>query len=244
MKILFKFEETQNIEQDHQTEEIDASGTKTIKIQKINTPVTRKFCLIRPNRTLREDADLHTRAEYGKAVKAGMIPMALLAKRFSNDDGTLSEEQKQEYATTYSLLLDKEKEYQRLHVIEEKDRTDEDKAAIAKLEVDIRETNEKLQFLAKSQNGLYDNTPEMWARNKAIAYYTLFLSYEDKEGKLAPFFGDGDHKAKLVKYDSLEELDDEFSNRVAGRFMLATAIYYSGLASKQEEFEKVEKGNA
>lgn len=241
MKILFRFEEIQNVEQDHQTEEIDAAGTKTIQIKKINTPVVRKFCLVRPNRALREDADLHTRAEYGKAVKAGMIPMALLTKRFSNDDGTLSDTQKQEYSDTYTLLLEKEKDYQKAHITEEKDRTEEDKAQIASIEKEIRELNEKLQFLSKSQNGLYDNTPEMWARNKAIAYYTLFLGFEDKDGKLIPFFGEGDYKAKLAKYDSFEELDDEFIIRVAGRLMFATAIYYAGLASKQEEFEKVEK---
>jgi hypothetical protein len=243
MKILFKFEETQNVEKDLQTEEVDANGTKTIRIEKANIPVTRKFCLTRPNRALREDADLYTRAEYGKAVKAGMIPMALLAKRFTNDDGTLSESQKQEYSTTYEVLLDREREYQKLHATEEKDRTDEDKVKITDLQKEIRELNEKLQFLSKSQNGLYDNTPEMWARNKAMAYYTLFLSYEDKDGKLIPFFGDGDHKAKLNRFDAFEEMDDEFVNRVIGRFMFSTAIYYAGLASKQEEFEKVEKEN-
>ena len=243
MKVIFRFEETEIREVDEQTEEVAADGSKTIKQFKVSKPVLRKFCLIRPNRATRESADLYQRAQYGIAVKAGMIPMALLAKRFENDDGVLSDAQKDELNKAWLDLGEKEREYQKAHLVEEGARSEEDKRAIQLLEIEIRELNERIRFLTRSADGLYQNTPEMWARNKAIGWYVLFLSYEDVNGKLIPFFGDGDLKARQEVYDKLDQSDNEFDLKIASRFLFATSVYFCGLASKQEEFEKIEKSD-
>lgn len=240
MKILFKFKEIEMVEQPEITTTTDETGATITKTQNVKSAKTRHFALIKPNRVIREEADLYTRAQYGKAIQQGMIPMALLNKRFSNDDGILSEAQKADYANAFAELIDKEKEYQSLFIQKEEDRTEETKTKIKELETEIRILNEKIVSLQKTQNGLYDNTPEVWSRNKAISWFLLHLSYEEINGKLVPFFGEGDFKAKLARYDEIEEKEDEFLNRVTSRFMFATAIYYTGLASNQTQFEEIE----
>jgi hypothetical protein len=77
------------------------------------------------------------------------------------------------------------------------------------------------------------------ARNKAALWLTLNLSFEDKNGKLVPVFGEGDFDKKLVVYDQIEEREDDYEYGLIEKLLMVVNLWYAGRASTKEEFDGI-----
>jgi len=128
MKWLHTFEVSKTDKEKVSEKSKDSEGEE-IEITKIvekQTPV--KFGIRKPNRRMYEDADLFYGVRLSEGIKQGLMTKTLLAKRFINDGGTMSEDEKDDYATAYEELTEAENKIQRTQIniekLSEKEKTE------------------------------------------------------------------------------------------------------------------------
>lgn len=240
VKWLHEFEVNKTVKKEVSEDGKDESG-EPIKITKqIEEKVPVKFCLKRPNRRLYEDADLFYGVRLSEGIKEGLLTKTLLAKRFSNDGGTMSESEKDNYATAYEKLAAVENKIQRAQINLEKISEKEKTEKIRELMKEAIELRYDLQSIENEQSSLFDQTAESRAKNKTILWWVLFLSFMDEEGERVPVFGDGVYEEKLAKYDEYEENDDLFWNEAIRKLAYYVSFWESGQVESPEDFQSID----
>jgi len=227
-------------------EEVDKTETKIedgkeISItSKVTEGVPRKFFIKKPTRTLFEEAELFYAVRLSEGIKAGLLTRSLLSKRYSNDGGALSDQDKGKYAELYVKLFEKQNEFQKLSIVDKNDRSKEAQEYFDKLSSEIINLRTEIQDFEIAQASLFDQTAENRARNKTILWWILHLSFMiDKDGKESSVFGDGAFEERLALYDGIEDDQDEWLKTVIKKFAFYVSFWYMGRASTQEEFEKL-----
>jgi hypothetical protein len=247
MKKLYRFSMTQEIEDSEVVVSKDEEGNEVRTTKPIKKDVTRQFFIRKPTRKMYDEAELYYGVKLSEGIKAGMMTRALLAKRFDNDGGVLSDEDKKKYSAQYFALFEIQNEYQRLSLIEKSKRTEEQQSKLndsIKAMIDLKE---RIQDFESAQASVFDQTAENRARNKTIMWWTLMLAMEEAEtedgGDIVqiPYFGTGDIAAKLESYDAMEENEDadEFSAEVMRKFAYFVSFWYVGKAGSEEEFDQL-----
>lgn len=240
-KWLHQFEVDRTVKEEVSEDGKDEKG-EAVKITKtIDKKTPTKFFLKRPNRRLYEDADLFYGVRLSEGIKEGLLTKSLLAKRFSNDGGTMSESEKDDYATAYEKLTNAENKIQRLQINLEKISEKEKREKLQALMKEALELRYDLQSIENEQSSLFDQTAESRAKNKTILWWVLFLSFMDEEGERVPVFGDGVYEEKLAKYDEYEDDDDLFWNEAIRKLAYYVSFWESGQVESEEDFKSIDK---
>jgi len=209
-----------------------------------------KFYIKKPTRSLLDDGDLYYSIKLSEGIKEGLLTRAMLSKRFVNDGGVLTNQEREDYIKLYSSLFEKENEFQRLHLIAEKDRTEEDKKKIESLISEISTIQKDFRNLQTSEAALFEHTAETRAKNKTIIWWCLHLAYVDEDAKTGEenkdkepilVFGDGDMNVKTQKYYDLADSEQEFYQELFNKLSFYVTAWYMGSASKPEDFVNIEK---
>lgn len=221
IKKICEFSVNKEVIVDEEQVSKDASGNDVKTITKVKKTIPIQFYLKKPNRSLRDRAELYHYVSFSDGVRAGLLTYPLLEKRYSNDGGILSETQKQRYLKLYSELYDLENKYQRL--VAKGEKTDEEKAELKTTIEGIALIQRDLRMFELDTQTLFNSTAESRAKKQTTIWYVLNLSYygDDK-----PFFGEGDEKERLLKFDQIEDEDDEFLNKVKARFVYLVSIWF------------------
>lgn len=235
MKRLYAFTLPKEVTVEETTSNEDGSKTIT-PVKKV---VQQKFFLRKPGRNLSDDAELFYAITLSDAIRRGCMTHAQLSKRYANDHGTLSDDEKKEYADLYVKLFEKQQEFQSVSLKKDADRTPEEKEVYKTLVREIADITEKIQHLEVSQISLFDQTAENIARNKTIRWWTLILAYTEDDGKEAELFGAGTHEERLKAFDEMSERSDAFLENVIKHFLYYVSFWYVGRASVPEDFEKL-----
>jgi hypothetical protein len=240
MKKLFEFMVPKEVE----IEEIETSknekGEEVKTTKKVKKKEQVKVFLRKPTRALFDEAELFYGVRLSEGIKAGLLTRALLSKRFTNDGGVLSEEEKNVYATLYVALFERQNEFQKLSIKDESERTEQEKIRYKEVVGELTELRTQIQDFETAQASLFDQTAENRARNKTILWWVLQLAYAfDEKGREYPFFGEGDYYSKIKVYDNIEENGTDFENLVCRKLAYFVSFWYVGRASSQEEFEKL-----
>ena len=240
MKKLFEFKVPKEVE----IEEIETSKNEKgeeIKITKKNkTKEQVKVFIRKPTRALFDEDELFYGVSLSEGIKAGLLTRALLAKRFTNDGGVLSEEEKNVYATLYVGLFEKQNEFQKLSIKDESERTEAEKERYKQVIVDLTTLRTQIQDFETAQASLFDQTAENRARNKTILWWVLQLAYiVNEKNEETPFFGNGEFESKLRIYDTIEESGSEFEGLVCRKLAYFVSFWYVGRAASQEDFERL-----
>jgi superfamily II DNA or RNA helicase len=240
MKWLHEFAVNDEKETEQIESSIDTQGNEVKTTKKVKKIVPVKFKIQKPTRKLFDEAELFYGIKLSEGIKAGLLTKALLAKRYQNDGGAMSEPEKEKYTQLYVDLYSKETEFQKVSLNLENISPEDKTAKVAKLLGELTEIRSQLQTLEFSQIALFDQTAENRARNKTILWWILNLSYMiDKENKEACLFGEGTHEERLAIYDAFEDGTDEWLKTVVKKFAFYISFWYMGRASTQEEFEKL-----
>ena len=163
-----------------------------------------------------------------------------MQKRFSNDGGTLGEKEREEWATLYSDIFDKQVEIQRLALMD--DRSPEEEAKFLNSKEFLKDARVRIQEFEMQQSSLYDQTAENRARNKTILWWVLHLGqYVNEESEEKPFFGDGEYEDRIAIYDRLEEEDDEYIATCINKFFYYVSFWYVSKTSDPEQFKDLIK---
>ena len=227
-------EEQKEKSKDENGEEITISKTITKK-----EPVT--FHIRKPNRKLYEDGEMHYAVKLSEGIKAGLLTRALLAKRYKDDGGPMSEPEKQRYAEVYYDIAQKQDELEKLKLNLEKESEEIRTKKANEIISDIMSLQEEIQEYELAQSTLFDQTAENRAKNSTIMWWVLNVAYQ-KEGetRFNQVFGEGTYDERMEKYDELEELNDPFWTEVVKKFAYFITFWYMNGLSDAKEFEEVE----
>ena len=212
----------------------EVETTKTVK-EEVKIPLMLK----KPNRKLYEQADLFYGIKLSEGIKAGLLTKSLLAKRYSNDGGFLSEPEKEKYSSLYITLFELETELQRIQVNLDERTGEQKKELIKEVTVKMLETRRELQEFELAQQSLFDQTAEVRAKNQTVMWWLLTLSFFKEGEEALPVFGEGDNDDKLARYDEYEEQDDEFWNEAIKKLAYFVSFWESGQANSWEDFDNV-----
>lgn len=240
MKTMFEFD----IYQEKEIEKVDVStnekGEEVKVTSKVKTTVPVKLGIKKPTRSLFDEAELFYGVRLSEGIKAGLLTRALLAKRFNNDGGVLSDEEQKEYNELYLEFFNLQSEFQKLSIKEESIRTEEEKANLKSVVEKMNDARDRLQKYEMAQANLFDQTAENRARNKTIMWWVLQLSLiQDDDKKFKELFTEGSYEEKLKKYDEIEESDMVLEKIALQKLLYLISFWYIGRAASQEEFEKL-----
>jgi len=243
MKTMFEFD----IFQEKEIEKVDVStnekGEEVKVTSKVKTTVPVKLAIKKPTRSLFDEAELFYGVRLSEGIKAGLLTRALLAKRFNNDGGVLSDEEQKEYNDLYLEFFNLQTEFQRLSIKEEALRTDEEKKQIQNVIEKMNLARERLQRYEMAQANLFEQTAENRARNKTIMWWVLQLSLiQGDDKKFKELFQDGSYEDKLKRYDEIEESESGIEKIAIQKLLYLISFWYIGRAASQEEFEKLLDG--
>lgn len=238
-KYFYEFHVNKEVEVEESISVSNLDGSETVTKKKVKTEQPVKFLIRKPNRVLRDEADLYYNMKLAEATKKGMLTASGLSKILDNEDGVLSEKDKELKTETYTKLLNKQGEYQRIGSKPEK--TEEEKEKVLTLEKEISESLNILKSIERKESRLYSNTAEMYAQTKVLFWWTLSLAYQEDGDKIVPFFGEGDEKKKLAKYDEYEEAENPFLIEVINRFSHYTAVAFMTNSFDQEKLNEALK---
>lgn len=240
MKKLFEFK------LDREIKEIVSESSKNDKGETVTTEkevvkeIKQKVLLRKPTRSLFDDAELFYGVKLSEGIKAGLLTRALLAKRFSNDGGVLSEDDKDRYAELYLKLYEVQLDAERLSSTPEKKRSKSDQEKLDNLLEDSADLRRQLTDFEMAQSSLFEQTAENRARNKTILWWVLHLSHlEDDDGNITPVFEGKDFEGRLDSYDAVEASEDEFDEMLLQKLIYYVSFWYVGRVTSQEEFEKL-----
>ena len=213
--------------------------TTTEKKELVEKEITLK--IKKPNRRLFDEADLFYGVKLSEGIKAGLLTKTLLAKRYSNDGGSMSEPQKEEYANLYMELYDQENLVQKIQLNLEKMPEDERREKLKEAIIQMSILKERLHNFEVSQQSLFDQTAEVRARNQTIMWWVLQLSTIEEEGSLREFFQGATYEDKLEDYDRMEEQDNPIWGEAIKKFIYFVSFWESGQLSGEEDFKRAEE---
>ncbi len=238
MKTIYKFTINQEVETDATEISKDENGAEIKVTKKVKTQKPRSFAVKKPTRDNYDNASLFYSRLLSEYIKTGVLSANQLSKRYLNDGGFLSEDQKQDYQKTYDQVFTKQKLYSELNQKKESERTKEESEQLTSLLTELVNLMGIIQEYDNRGNSLYNNTAETLAQNQTLRWWGLMLSYEENEpNKYKSFFGDGEYKDRLKRYDEIEENEDPFEFEAIKKLLLVTSLFIMGKAEKKEDFD-------
>ena len=204
-----------------------------------------EFLLKKPMRKLYEEGELFFGISLSEGIKAGLLTRQLLAKRYDNDGGVLSEADKQRYAELYRSLYDQENEVQRAQTNLENLGEEAKTKAITDALIKASEIRRELQDFESFRSAIFEQTAENRAKNKTLMWWILNLAHQKEENsdKINAVFGEGSYESKLEEYDKIEEANELYLAEAIKKFAYFVSFWYSGQLNKEEDFKRLEESS-
>lgn len=237
MKRLFEFVINKEVVTEKPEETTNETGEKVTVHKKITELQPQKFFIRKPNRELRDEADLFYGVELADGIKKGLMTSAMLSKRYINDDGALSDSDKKRFEELRLEAREKEVIFQKLN-LKGTEKTSDEEILYRKTVTELTDINTKLQEYQFVQENLFSQTAETRARNKAVLWWILHLSYKDD--KETPVCGDKGYKDRIKIYDEIMESEDALLQLALKRFTFFISLWYMGRAETPEDFKGLE----
>jgi hypothetical protein len=219
---------------DEQTKEESTVSKK--EIEKIPFEVFLK----KPSRRQIEEADLEYSVEMSKCIKKGILTKAMLAKKYSDTGGMLSENESKKLVDLYKKIYDLQNENLRL---ESSTKKKDNKEKIDKVVEDLTRTRKDIIEIESNYRSLFDHTADSKAQNKLLLWYILNLTYVKADGESSerPYFEGEDFEEKLQAFYLKEESPDEHYSVMSKKVSTLIAFWFFNQASTKEDFEDLDK---
>lgn len=242
IKELYSFVVEREQEKEQEVSKTNKKSGETIittKKVKEKTPVT--VILKKPNRRELEEAELEYSIEMSRCVKKGILTKAMLAKKYADTGGLMSETDAQDLVESYKKMYELQNEHTRLGLVNQK--TEAQEKRLVEIAAEVAATRKAIVEYETNYSSLFDHTADVKAQNRLILWYTLMLTYvknEDQEIPQPLFKGD-DFEAKLKYYYEMEDSEDEFYFTVSRKASTALAFWFFNQASDKESFDSLMK---
>lgn len=198
-----------------------------------------KYCLIKPNRTLKDAGQSYFYSQNSKFIDEGIISRPLLRKKLAHSGGIFTDSEAKDVKEMYENWYKKEAEFAQLSAIAEDKRTEDQKTQLKSLELEVKELRSDVNALEQSLSSLFDGTSEALAKNRSILFWLVNLSHKVEGDKEIPLFNGKTLDEKLDALDEIEDSGDELLIKAKNELLLMITCWYEGLASNQKEFEEI-----
>lgn len=212
----------------------EISVTKTVKEM---VPI--KILIKEPNRRDVEEADMEYSIELSKCIKKGVLTKAMLAKKYSDTGGLLSEEDAQLLTRKYTQLAEQQSKYTRLEAKSKKTKKEQEK--VDQLLADLTELRREIVDLETAYSSVFNHTADTKAQNKVILWYLVNLSYyqEDEEDDIKSFFVGEEAEDKIDEYYRIDEEGHEIFDACKHKLMSFISFWYFSAGATKEDFDSL-----
>lgn len=241
-KELYSFTVDKEVEKEVTEVKVNKKTKEEVKVTKKvkeKVPVTIK--LKRPSRRELEEAELEFSVEMSRCVKKGILTKAMLAKKYSDTGGLMSEDAAETLVDSYKKIFDLQGEYSRLEIIQNK--TEKQAKRVEEITTELAETRRKIVEFESNYQSLFDHTADVKAQNRLILWYVIMLTFiqEEDDEKPTPYFGDGDFEDRLNEYYKKEESEDSLYFLIAKKAATIFAFWFFNQASDKSAFDNLMK---
>lgn len=245
-KELYSFTVDQEIEKEETVVKKDKKSGEEIKVTKkvkVKEPLIIK--LRRPSRRDLEEAELEFSVEMSKCVKKGILTKAMLAKKYSDTGGVMSEDEATSLVNLYKKIFDLQNEFSRLEIVQNK--SDKQIARVEEITKELAEARRQIVEFESNYQSLFDHTADVKAQNRLILWYVIMLTYiqNSADEEPSPYFGEGDFDKRLIEYYKKEESEDSLYFLITKKAATILAFWFFNQASDKKSFdglmEKLEK---
>ena len=196
-----------------------------------------------PTRRDLEEADMEFSIEMSQCIKKGILTKAMLAKKYSDTGGILSESDAKRLVDLYGELADYESTYTQ-KTLQHKDLTKLPK--VIRKEVDsltakVALTRIEIVTLESSYQTLFNHTADNKAQNRIILWYITNLSYVQSEGaeEPVPFFEGESFEDKINSYYVKDDVNDSLFEAASGKITSIISFWYFSNNPTKEDFDKI-----
>lgn len=232
-KILYTFNVTRKVEKSEKETSVDDSGaeiTKTIK-KTVDEPV--KIVIKRPTRRQEDEAEEEYAVQFSKFLKKGLVTKAMLANKYSDNGGLMSDSDAKEYAKLLKELSEVRDEYTKLSAFAENGKKKNKK--VDELSTRVIELTQTILKIENRYQNLFELTAETKADSQRLLWYALNLSWIEDGEKLVPLYVGADTEEKRESYYAKEENPDEVYSQVRQKLWLIYAVWQYNRNATPEE---------
>lgn len=241
-KELYSFSVDKEVEKEVSSTKKDKKTGDEIKVtKKVKEMEPLAIKLKKPSRRELEDAELEFSVEMSKCIKKGILTKAMLAKKYSDTGGLMSEDDAQELVDNYKKIFELQSEYSRLEIVQNK--TEKQTTRVSEIAAELQVVRRKIVETESNYQSLFDHTADVKAQNRLILWYVIMLTYvqgaDDEHPK--PYFGIGDFDDKLEEYYKKEETDDSLYFLITKKAATIFAFWFFNQASDKDSFDDLMK---
>lgn len=226
------------------TEEVkdeETGETKEVtKTETVTEAVPHDIIIYEPSRRQIEDADMEFSVEISKCIKRGILTKAMLAKKYSDSGGLLTEEDSNSLMRLYRELSETQDSLARLKV--KKEKTDKDKEREGSLTESFADLRKEIVDLETTYQTVFNHTADTKAQNKTILWYMLNLSYvKSGDSEPVPLFEGSNDEQKQDSYYIMDEKGDDIFDLAKEKLMTFVSFWYFSQNPTKEDFDNLEK---
>ena len=241
-KELYSFTVDKEVEKEVKTTKKDKkSGEETTISKKVKEKVPVEIKIKRPSRRDLEEAELEFSVEMSKCVKKGILTKAMLAKKYSDTGGLMSEDDAESLVSSYKKTFDLQNEYSRLEIVQNK--SEKQTERVEEITNELTAVRRKIVEFESNYQSLFDHTADVKAQNRLILWYVIMLTHIKEEGEeeASPYFGKGSFEDRLEEYYKREELDDSLYFLITKKAATVLAFWFFNQASDKDSFDTLMK---
>lgn len=220
------------------TEEREENGQKiqVTKDSKSIKPI--KIAVLKPDRKKYKEADIFYAKTLSNYLKEGLLPHSLVSKRYTNDGGPLTDQEKK----TINALREKYVELQEEYFGMEGTLTEDQNKRRGQILSEMTEINQTVKEIKDSYSDIFNQTAEAKTRNDSIEWWVLNLSLIDEDGNgYKHLYGDGDVDSRMNNLEKMESKNDSFFNEVIKKLSYFISFWYSSSNSiTDKDFKSAE----
>lgn len=232
-------------------EEVDEESTvekkdpKTGEVEKVTTTkkvkkeIPHDIIIYEPSRRQVEDADMEFSVEMSKCIKRGILTKAMLAKKYSDSGGLLSEDDSQSLVRLYRELAETQNQLARLN--SKKNKNDQEKKKEDDLTDKFTNLRKEIVDLETSYQNVFNHTADTKAQNKTILWYMLNLAFvKTGDEDPRPLFAGSTPEEKEDSYYVLDESGDELYDLAKEKLMTLVSFWYFSQNATEQDFKDLE----
>jgi isocitrate dehydrogenase kinase/phosphatase len=219
----------------------EENGEETIVKKKTIEKSPVQIFIKKPSRRQIEDADLEYSVEISKCIKRGILTKAMLAKKYSDTGGAMSEQESTKLVDLYKSIYDSQSQLDRLQAISQK--TEEIESKITETLILLQTSRKEIVEIESSYRSLFDHTADSKAQNKVLVWYILNLAYIKKplDPEPKPYFSGSDFEEKLQDFYEKEESADQQYFQISKKLSTLMAFWFFNQASTTQDFEELDR---
>lgn len=240
IKELYSFNIPVEQEVEETSTKTDEAGATIKEVKTVKKVLDQRVVIVRPTRRQIETADLQFAVKQSEYIKMGILTKAMITKRYADTGGVLSESESVYLAGKYKELADLQSTLMN-SAINQKDLSAEQQANIKAVIENINAVRSDIAKVESSYSNLFQHAADSKANAYVILWYTLYLTYLDKNGKLEPYFSGNTLDEKLNSFYEKEEEPDEFYLRLRQKLSYFISFWYNGAIMDKSDFQQLEK---